>query len=128
LASIHRVDYSAIATAALRQRSFAERLQSLSVNPDPLPDEQRIWQALQEAASVAQWNAPALLHGDFWPGNVLWHEGRLAAVIDWEDAEIGDPLVDLAVSRLDTLLIFGVSAMHDFTAHYQSQMSASIRF
>ncbi|KPV49876.1 hypothetical protein SE17_30150 [Kouleothrix aurantiaca] len=65
--------------------------------------------------------APALLHGDFWPGNVLWRGGRLAAVIDWEDAALGDPLRDLAISRLDLAWIYGRDAMHAFTAHYQAQ-------
>ena len=31
----------------------------------------------------------------------------LSAVIDWEDAEVGNPLVDFAISRLDILWIFG---------------------
>ena len=34
---------------------------------------------------------PSLLHGDFWPGNSLWRDGQLVAVIDWEDAFWGDP-------------------------------------
>ncbi len=63
--------------------------------------------------------APALLHGDFWPGNVLWRGGRLAAVIDWEDAALGDPLRDLAISRLDLVWIYGRDAMQAFTAHYR---------
>ncbi|MEZ4555340.1 MAG: phosphotransferase [Caldilineaceae bacterium] len=42
-------------------------------------------------------HAPVLLHGDFWPGNVLWQDGRLTGVIDWEGAEArGDPLADVA--------------------------------
>jgi aminoglycoside phosphotransferase (APT) family kinase protein len=61
-----------------------------------------------------------LLHGDFWPGNWLWKAGLLQAVIDWEDAALGDPLADLAVSRLDARLIFGEAAMHEFTRHYRA--------
>ena len=60
----------------------------------------------------------ALLHGDFWPGNLLWRDGRLVAVIDWEDAKIGDPLEDLAISRLDVCFIFGRNALHHFTETY----------
>lgn len=63
----------------------------------------------------------SLVHGDFWPGNVLWHEGLLAAVIDWEDAEVGNPLYDLAVSRLDMLWLFGAQAMAAFTRRYQEE-------
>jgi aminoglycoside phosphotransferase (APT) family kinase protein len=36
-----------------------------------------------------------LVHGDFRPGNVLVHEGRLEVVLDWELAHLGDPVDDL---------------------------------
>ncbi len=62
----------------------------------------------------------ALVHGDMWPGNVLWKDGKIAAVIDWEDAACGDPLEDVAISRLEMLLFFGVEAMNDFTRTYQA--------
>jgi aminoglycoside phosphotransferase (APT) family kinase protein len=77
---------------------------------------------LEEVSPIAQQNASALLHGDFWPGNILWRNQTLVAVIDWEDAKAGDPLTDFAISRLDILWIFGVDAMHSFTHVYQSLM------
>ena len=52
-------------------------------------------------------NNDTLLHGDFWPGNLLWQAGKLVAVIDWEDAEVGNPLADVAITRLDLLWIVG---------------------
>jgi aminoglycoside phosphotransferase (APT) family kinase protein len=61
-----------------------------------------------------------LLHGDLWPGNVLWRDGRIAAILDWEDAAIGDPLRDLAVSRLELLWAYGRGAMDDLTHRYRS--------
>jgi aminoglycoside phosphotransferase (APT) family kinase protein len=64
-----------------------------------------------------------LLHGDFWPGNVLWREDKLVAVIDWEDAKLGDPLTDLAISRLDIACIYGIDAVRSFTEHYRSVMA-----
>jgi aminoglycoside phosphotransferase (APT) family kinase protein len=59
-----------------------------------------------------------LLHGDFWPGNAIWREGELLAMIDWEDAAVGDPLWDLAVSRLDVLWTLGMEAMQTYTRLY----------
>jgi aminoglycoside phosphotransferase (APT) family kinase protein len=54
-------------------------------------------------------------------------EGRirdtLVAVIDWEDAKLGDPLIDFAVSRLDILWIFGLDAFRSFTRRYESMMA-----
>lgn len=59
-----------------------------------------------------------LLHGDFWPGNILWKNGRLAAVIDWEDATLGDPMSDLACCRVELLCQYGPDAMEAFTDYY----------
>jgi aminoglycoside phosphotransferase (APT) family kinase protein len=44
----------------------------------------------------ARWDA-GLIHGDFHLGNVMFSpvEPRVAAVVDWELATIGDPLLDL---------------------------------
>jgi aminoglycoside phosphotransferase (APT) family kinase protein len=40
---------------------------------------------------------PGLMHGDYHIGNVLYGtDGSLAAIIDWEMASIGDPLLDFA--------------------------------
>jgi aminoglycoside phosphotransferase (APT) family kinase protein len=69
---------------------------------------------------------PVLLHGDFWPGNILWRDGRLSGVVDWEDAKIGDPLADLAISRLDTLLIYGRDASLALTRAYAKSSGISI--
>jgi aminoglycoside phosphotransferase (APT) family kinase protein len=39
---------------------------------------------------------PVLVHGDFHYGNMLFRDGRVAALLDWEIAEVGQPLLDLA--------------------------------
>lgn len=75
------------------------------------------------AALSAHWppplaRPPVMLHGDLWPGNILWKEGQVAAAVDWEDAVTGDPLFDVASVRLELLWLFGEGAMQDFTAHY----------
>lgn len=80
----------------------------------------RIEQVLEAARPLPQRNRAVLLHGDYWPGNVLWRDGRLVAVVDWEDAQVGDPLVDLGKSRLEVAWIFGMEAMRTFTRYYQS--------
>ncbi|WP_064094010.1 phosphotransferase family protein [Rossellomorea aquimaris] len=67
-------------------------------------------------------NQHVILHGDFWPGNILWRSGELVSIIDWEDASVGDPLSDLSNARLEMLWAFGVEAMTIFTHLYQSKM------
>lgn len=39
---------------------------------------------------------PALTHSDLGPSHLLVHDGKLAGVIDWGDARIGDPAIDYA--------------------------------
>jgi len=37
---------------------------------------------------------PVLVHGDYHFGNMLFDGGRVAAVVDWEIAQLGQPLLD----------------------------------
>ncbi len=114
LAQIHRL--------ALTPFEFLPR-QSANKRPAQLDDsigEGRIWDILESVWPLPQHNPSTLLHGDFWPGNLLWKGGQLLAIIDWEDAHIGDPLADVANSRLEILWSFGVEAMQAFTRVYQS--------
>ena len=39
---------------------------------------------------------PVLLHADLGPDHLLVRDGRLAGVIDWGDARVGDPALDYA--------------------------------
>lgn len=73
-------------------------------------------------------NPAVILHGDFWPGNVLFREKELVALIDWEDAMVGDPLFDLANARLEIMWAFGFDAMETFTSMYSSMKSVDIGF
>lgn len=67
-----------------------------------------------------------LLHGDFWPGNLLWRGDRLVGVIDWEDAARGDPLADLAITRLELLRLWGERAMNAFTTRYAASTGVDL--
>src|SRR6202044_2789450 len=39
---------------------------------------------------------PVLVQGDTGPGNFLFADGRITAIVDWELAHLGDPMEDLA--------------------------------
>jgi aminoglycoside phosphotransferase (APT) family kinase protein len=103
-------------------RTFAARCARL----DGCSDGEQVREILEPVWPLPQTDEPVLLHGDFWPGNVIWREGRVAAVIDWEAAKRGDPLSDIANARLDILWAFGVDAMQEFTAHYAAMTSADL--
>jgi aminoglycoside phosphotransferase (APT) family kinase protein len=47
------------------------------------------------ARDVPAERAPTLVHGDYHYGNMLFRGPEVVAVLDWEIAEVGQPLVDL---------------------------------
>jgi aminoglycoside phosphotransferase (APT) family kinase protein len=50
------------------------------------------------ARSIPAANGASIIHGDYRLDNcVLSHGGRIAAVLDWEMASLGDPLTDLGM-------------------------------
>lgn len=117
LARIHSVQDSPLLSFLPRQgRGFGTRPDVL----DEAMQEGRIRDALESAWPLRQTNQDVLLHGDYWPGNLLWNDDGLAAVIDWEDARVGDPLSDLGNTRMEILFVDGVETMEAFTAHYHS--------
>ncbi|MBU4215587.1 MAG: phosphotransferase, partial [Actinobacteria bacterium] len=51
--------------------------------------------------AAAPWDGPAVwVHGDPHPANLLVHDGRLAALLDFGDLSAGDPACDLATCWL----------------------------
>jgi aminoglycoside phosphotransferase (APT) family kinase protein len=122
LAHIHSIDLSGTDCSFLvNASSYCDEALNEQVSAsDPGMDLDRVVEVLQSHDKTVKRNLPVLLHGDFWPGNILWQSGHLEAIIDWEDAQLGDPLIDLAISRLDLLWIFGTEAMLLFTHHYDS--------
>ena len=125
LTRIHKVDCSKLAVSFLPQQEkiIARRLRERPANVGESGDERRIRDTLESVWPIHQHNPSVLLHGDFWPGNILWRDGQLVAVIDWEDAALGDPLSDVANTRREILWEFGIDAMQHFTHQYQSMTS-----
>lgn len=104
LATVHALDWRAAGLADFgRPERFLER---------QVPRWYGQWEriarrSLPQMTELADWldgtrpadRAPALMHGDFHLDNCLVSTGepRLRAVIDWEMATIGDPLLDLGL-------------------------------
>jgi aminoglycoside phosphotransferase (APT) family kinase protein len=54
-----------------------------------------------------------LLHGDVWGGNMLWSGDDFVCFVDWKEAGVGDPGIDLSELRLQVALQYGYeSAEH----------------
>jgi aminoglycoside phosphotransferase (APT) family kinase protein len=110
------------ALAAIHRIAIAG-LPALPVFNDPMPALHEWLPELAQhprmrAGCGAYNGAQHLLHGDFWPGNVLWRAGELAAVLDWEDAALGDPLCDLACARVELARMTDDATAERFTRAY----------
>ncbi|MDR0270654.1 phosphotransferase [Paenibacillus sp.] len=125
LTDIHHVDREERSLHFLPQQIdlCSAKLEKRPEQMDNSLSEGRIRIVLESVWPLPQMNRDVLLHGDFWPGNIMWKDGCIAAVIDWEDAAQGDPLYDLANSRLEMLWAYGVAAMLQFTYQYQLRNS-----
>jgi aminoglycoside phosphotransferase (APT) family kinase protein len=55
---------------------------------------------------------PVLVHGDYHFGNMLFDGGRVAAVVDWEIAQLGQPLLDLCCISLSHVAADSVREMY----------------
>jgi len=77
-----------------------------------------VYDTLLALRDHVEWPAPCLIHDDFWPGNTVWHRGRLAAVIDWGEAKLGDPRTDVAQCQLELSITLDLAAGDAFVAAY----------
>lgn len=76
---------------------------------------------LRHALDVLEARVPepqklALLHGDYRLPNLMWHDGEIAGILDWELATVGDPLSDLAFTQ--TVGAGHCSVENDLADHY----------
>lgn len=106
LAALHRVDVSRGPLAELgkpvgfvdRQvRGWTERWERSRLDHVPEMDALSLWLAAHQPADALE---PAVVHGDFKIDNVVVNPldpAELVAVLDWEMAALGDPLVDLGI-------------------------------
>ena len=114
LAAIHSLDWRAAglewlplppaAGPAIRERAeILERLRSFGVAD--LPHIRRLREALEGRAP--ELTAPMLVHGDVNFGNFILRSDappQVAAVLDWEQAHLGDPLSDWGRLAAEDLL------------------------
>lgn len=106
LVQLHAVDVSANGLESLgrpagfldRQvRGWAERWERSRT--EPLPEMEALIRWLVERLPLS--GTPSLVHNDFKLDNLMLNSndpGRVEAVLDWEMATVGDPLVDLGLA------------------------------
>lgn len=125
LARIHEADLERNDLSFLVPIAYnsADRLDQ---RPDDSTLVRNICQRLRKIGPIPALNQPTLLHGDYWRGNLIWKESRIAGIIDWEDAMIADPAIELARTRLELAWTWESSFAQAFTRQYLQQRSINI--
>jgi aminoglycoside phosphotransferase (APT) family kinase protein len=116
LVGLHSLDLPSLQLPQLE--SIEDPLTAIVAYLPPTASGERVRAAIDSGSLERAPARSVLLHGDYWPGNVLWRERGLVAVIDWEDACLGDPLADVATARVELLCQYGTEAMEQFTSRY----------
>ena len=150
IASLASVDHRAVGLSDFgRSDGWLERqvdrwrshLASYDATPNypgheiPGVDEVGAW---LDAHRPASWT-PGVIHGDFHFGNVMFRhdQPRLAAIVDWELATIGDPLLDLGAllatfptsgAGVSVIDIAGLPTRDELIVRYIEQTSGTGRF
>lgn len=88
-----------------------------SVKEHPLGRE--LWEARLAAVKALVPEDLVYVHHDYWPGNTLWIDERLVAVVDWEGGCIADPALDVAYCALDLRLLGREEAADHFVETYR---------
>jgi aminoglycoside phosphotransferase (APT) family kinase protein len=85
-----------------------------------------VWKAIIEQLPAMQKTPPAIVHIDYWAGNILWEAEQISAVVDWEEAAYGDPGIDVAYCRMDMILLGMQTAADEFLQVYEAEMGKPV--
>lgn len=114
LARIHALDIDA--------KPFESWLDRSQLSP--LPDASRpdIWS--EAIALVAEERRPThtcFIHRDYQHFNLLWSRERLTGVVDWVEASVGPPDVDVGHCRLNLTVLFSADVAERFRQIYEAE-------
>lgn len=107
LVALHAVDPAAVGLDGFgRPEGFLGRQvkrwhqQWVASETRPLPVEEQV--STQLAQKLPRSGAPTIVHGDYRLTNVIFDRSltRIAAIVDWEMATLGDPLCDLGLMHV----------------------------
>lgn len=83
--------------------------------------------ARRAALSPTVGSGSNLVHGDYWPGNLLWQDDQIVAVLDWEAAVLGDPAGDVAYCLAEMRYLGLDDAADHFLAHYRATTGSELK-
>jgi aminoglycoside phosphotransferase (APT) family kinase protein len=112
-------DYNAIEVAHLGAPGPPERMRAHHLGVE-------LWRRQRSELERLEITGNTLLHGDYWPGNTLWQGQRVTAVVDFEEAGIGDPALDVATAVVNLKYEPWPGAAERFIDVYKAETGRSL--
>jgi aminoglycoside phosphotransferase (APT) family kinase protein len=119
LTRIHALDIGA--------KPFETWLDRGRLSPPPDASRPDIWS--EAIALVAEERPPGhtcFIHRDYQHFNLLWSRERLTGVIDWVEASVGPPDVDVGHCRLNLTLLFSADVADRFRQMYEAEAGRKV--
>ena len=133
LAGIHSTPLHRAAQALLVEGAFEGGDVLWFMKPGSMPDYLKnhalgevVWNTICESLPHLQQVPSTLTHTDYWPGNILWHDNKIVAVIDWEEAAYYNPNSDVAYCRMDMFLTGHQAVADEFLQVYETTMGRPV--
>jgi aminoglycoside phosphotransferase (APT) family kinase protein len=119
LARIHALD--------IDSQPFESWLDRSRLTPPPDASRPQVW--TEAIALVAKTRAPTrtcFLHRDYQHFNLLWSRERLTGVVDWSEACVGPPEIDVGHCRLNLAVLFSADVADRFGEMYEAESGHSV--
>lgn len=125
ISALHVAAGAASADAPIPTRTVDGFTSSFEVASGPGP-----WSTVVEVLRTA---VPLLLnrdltfvHGDYHPGNLLWRDGGVVGIVDWENLARSRGLEDVGLGRVDLLLTHGQRSSDRLRRGYEAAIGAPV--
>lgn len=111
IAALHRFDHESSARLPYRPRPIAVDDFAAERRLGRMPTTSLLRRADEHLNSIEPLDHRVVfVHGDVWPGNIIWADGSEPVLIDWKTAGVGGPGVDLTELRKQVAITFGADA------------------
>jgi aminoglycoside phosphotransferase (APT) family kinase protein len=107
---------------ALDGKGFESWLDPGQLSPPPDASRTDVWR--EAIALMAKGRKPTrtcFLHRDYQHFNMLWSRERLTGIVDWSEACIGPPAIDVGHCRLNLTVLFSAADADRFLAIYEAE-------
>ncbi|HTJ46319.1 MAG TPA: aminoglycoside phosphotransferase family protein [Kofleriaceae bacterium] len=111
---------------AIEAKPFEAWIDPAQLAPPPDAARPALWRDAIALASTARVTRTCFVHRDYQHFNLLWSDERLTGVVDWGEACIAPPELDVGHCRLNLALLFSPELADRFAQIYEAEAGRAI--